>query len=162
VRWRHLGLRTAWLSETAARIIVESAKRAHPHETGGVLVGVLVHGVPWITSVIEVPPGSPRASTYQLPSDARPCAVAQERIKEPRVGYLGDWHSHPADVGASPTDAAALMSLARNRDAHSPHPLLIVARRRGDGYELEAQRVEDDRLAATRLIAAGPLPSERR
>lgn len=162
MRARLLRLRTAWLSETAARIIVESAKCAHPHETGGVLVGVLVHSSPWITSVVEVPPGSPQASTYHMSSEARPRAVAQERVKDPRVGYLGDWHSHPADVGASATDAAALMSLARSRGAHSPHPLLIVARRRGDGYELEAQHVDDDCLAPTRLIAAGSLPAEQR
>lgn len=150
--------RTTWLSEAAAQLVVESARRAHPCETGGVLVGVLVNGRPWITSAVEVPSASPGTSSYLIPKGARHRAVAHARAGDHRVGYLGDWHSHPADVGSSPTDAAALMRVARNRRAGCPHPLLMVARLRHDGYVPEVLQVDGDRLVATQLIAAGALP----
>lgn len=51
-----------------------------------------------------------------------------------RLGYVGEWHSHPAPVGLSETDAHALRTLARQ--ARHPIALIVViADREGLGFE---------------------------
>ncbi|MGH2378620.1 MAG: hypothetical protein ACRDGT_09095 [Candidatus Limnocylindria bacterium] len=43
--------------------------------------------------------------------------------------YLGEWHSHPANVGASPRDRRSMIELGRNPDYRRSRPVLIVLRR---------------------------------
>ncbi|HYP45309.1 MAG TPA: hypothetical protein VEQ66_08955, partial [Propionibacteriaceae bacterium] len=42
---------------------------------------------------------------------------------DPRIGYVGDWHTHPAQIGASPTDETALR---RASHQYPPPTVLIV------------------------------------
>jgi len=41
--------------------------------------------------------------------------------------YLGEWHSHPIDVGPSPTDTLSMAWVAEQDAYAQPKPLLIVA-----------------------------------
>lgn len=150
-----------WLSEVAAARIVESARRAHPRETGGVLIGVLSRDQPWVTSAVEIDSDCTDECRYRLPEGARHQAVRELRGEDCRVGYVGDWHSHPGDTGPSATDAHTMIQLARDSAAFCSRPVLIVARRVGTGYELEAWRVRRSKIVRARLIAAGSLPARR-
>lgn len=148
-----------WLTEAAAEAIVERARRAHPQETGGILVGVLCRDQPWITAAAEIPAGHSDSSYYELPKGARRRAVARFRRDDIRIGYLGEWHSHPDDVGPSGVDTEAMARVARDPAAACPRPVLIVARRVGSDYELDARQVRGLRVRPVRLIAAGGLPT---
>lgn len=151
---------SAWLSETAAETIEAAAREHHPNEVGGVLLGVAVAGRPWITqaTIVRSRRGSP--TYYELPAGARHRAVDRARTGDARLGYLGDWHSHPADFGPSATDRRTMRELAAHGDG--PKPLLLLARRRADGYELDAHQQSGRGLRALELVAAGALPVHRR
>ena len=94
----------AWLCEEAENTIREAACRSDPDEAGGVLVGVLVGRRPWVTEAIEVPSIHPSGNRYEISGEDRVKAVSRARDADARLGYLGEWHSHPADVGPSSTD----------------------------------------------------------
>jgi len=147
-----------WLTEAVAVTIAESAERAHPDEAGGVLIGVLSRSRPWVTAAIEIPSAHASGSYYGLPEGSRRRVVSHHRQSDGRLGYLGEWHSHPSDVVPSRVDIDAMKRVARDLDACSPHPLLIVARRRDCAYTLDAREVRNARVRRVRLIAAGPLP----
>lgn len=138
------------------------AARAHPLETGGVLVGVLTDGGrPWVVGALELPSRTATGTSYAVARDARPAAVDQARSHDARLGYVGDWHSHPADVGPSTTDAATMRRLAADPDAGCSHPVLIVVRRCGDHYRLDARQVAVRRLRRLEVVMAGRLGEER-
>ena len=151
-RWR------LWLTESARNAITAAAATAHPNETGGVLLGVLTRDRPWITTAVEVSHAGATGTYYELAGGAAPAIVDTMTLLDPRLGYLGEWHSHPADVGPSPLDAQSMSDIAADHTAGCEHPVLIIARRRGSGYELDARQLQRRRLRPLRLIDAGPLP----
>lgn len=146
----------SWLSEQAAATIRDAATRAHPNETGGVLVGVLSDGRPWITQAIELASRDPRPRFYEPPAGARRAAVRRAARRDRRLGYLGEWHSHPLDAPPSSTDITTIKHLAETGDC--PRPLLLVARRTGHGYALDTRQWTGLSLRQLRAIAAGALP----
>jgi len=150
----------SWLSEEAAMAIREAAERAHPNETGGVLVGVHSCGRPWITQAIELPTSQPRPRFYEPPRGSRQAAVRRAAQHDRRLGYLGEWHSHPIDVSPSPTDIATIKLLAETGDC--PRPVLLIARRTANGYKLDARQWLGRSLRQLRVICAGPLPADER
>lgn len=152
-----LRLWRAWLSEDARRTIIAAAERAHPNETGGVLVGVLNRRRPWITEAIELPSPASNGTCYLLDGEARRAAVEAAQTQVPAVGYLGEWHSHPADVGPSTTDLATMKRLANDPDSGRRRPLLLIARRTGTTYRLDAREVSRLGHRPLRLVAAGTL-----
>ena len=139
-------------------MIIEAATAAHPKETGGVLLGVLAHGRPWITAAVEVPDTDATGVYYELEGGAAPAIVDAMTLLDPRLGYLGEWHSHPADVGPSDLDAQSMRAIAADANAGCAHPVLLIARRRGSGYGLDARQLQRRRLRSLHLIDAGPLP----
>jgi proteasome lid subunit RPN8/RPN11 len=148
-----------WLSETAWQTIKAAAGAAHPAETGGVLLGVLsIDGRPWITEAVTVPSATATHTSYELPTGARPRAVDEARAHDPRLGYLGDWHSHPADAGPSLRDGRTMRRLAQVTP-DCPTPVLIIARRvAGDDYAIDARDASPRRLRRLDALAAGDLP----
>jgi proteasome lid subunit RPN8/RPN11 len=146
-----------WISESASEAITSSAAEHHPQEIGGVLIGVAAGGRPWVTLAVTVPSRRRTPVYYELPAGARGAAVDRARRRDGRLGYLGDWHSHPVDVGPSDKDRSTMAALAEG-DADCPRPVLVIARRSGEGYLLDAHQQVGIRLRPLRLIAAGPLP----
>lgn len=121
--------------------MVTAATRAHPRETGGVLVGVLADargaGRPWVTHAVEVPSPKSGPTGYELAAGARQRVVKSLRKQDARLGYLGDWHSHPINLDPSGTDATSIASISATGDC--PRPLLFVLRRAKSGYEIDGR-----------------------
>lgn len=154
-----------WVSEKARGAMVTAATTAHPRETGGVLVGVragrLGAGRPWVTHAVEVPSPRSGATHYELPASARERVVKRLRKADARLGYLGDWHSHPINIDPSGIDVASVASISTTGDC--PNPLLFVLRRVNGGYEIDCRQWTGASLRPLRVLDAGPLtPTENR
>ena len=148
---------SGWITEEAKELLFEASAASHPLETGGIVAGVLVEGRPWITHVKEIPSQVSGHSSYMLPAGKTSPAVAALRASDPRVGYLGDWHSHPANVGASSLDLRTLRRSSQDNDAHAP--LLVVVRRDKLGsYALDVHAWARIRSRRVHLADSGPLP----
>jgi len=147
----------AWLSEHAAEEIRTRAAASHPCETGGILAGVRVGSRPWVTHAIEIRWQQSSRSRYAIPEGATRRAIEDIRASDKRIGYLGDWHSHPADFGPSSRDAVRMMRTAGDPRATCRHPLLLIALRTVDGYELDVTEWSLNGFRGTRLIMAGGL-----
>lgn len=144
------------ISEEAVASLTDAAARSHPDETGGILVGVYVDRNPWVTQVIEITSPDRGHHYYRIPGGATQPAVNASRGADSRLGYLGDWHSHPADVGPSPADLASL-ALISYRRPRRPNPTTIVARNRGDQYVLDARRIVGVQVRHCTLRITGSL-----
>ena len=114
------------LSETALSTVYDRAATAMPVETGGVLVGCEVDGRITITDAIEIPDRNARCDRYGVPAGAASEAVELARATDPRVGYVGEWHSHPRPSAPSVTDQATMLSIAQSPDTANPVLLIVT------------------------------------
>lgn len=146
-----------WLTEAAHTTMTTAAAQAHPDETGGILVGVYLDGHPWVITAIEIPTADRGRSHYRIPGGTDHPAVLGARTADHRLGYLGDWHSHPHDVGHSRTDLASL-ALISIRMPLQPNPTQIVVRRTDHGYTLDARRIVTLIPRACTVTLTGRLP----
>lgn len=148
------------LTDNANKIMLSAATAAYPNETGGVLIGIYDGtGTPVITCAVELPSTRPSPSAYELPAGLTTKVVEHARELDLRVGYVGEWHSHPTDQSASSTDRATMRALARHTDTGAP--ILIVLRPKGDGiYDVEAHVELDGEFQTTQVVAVGPLPEQ--
>lgn len=147
------------MTETARLELEAAAATAHSMETGGILVGVHTVGErPWIVHAVEIPSTNSGSAHYVVPARRRREVVQRLRKQyDCRLGYLGEWHSHPLDVGPSPTDLDSIRGIAGDHAAGCARPVLLVARRVNDAYVLDALQVDRCSLRPLELIAAGPL-----
>lgn len=151
----------AYLTSEARAEILKKAAAAFPNETGGILIGLPTeNGEPWITEAVELESDSPSPSSYRVPPGKTQKAVDQARRIDDRLGYLGEWHSHPNATGQSRRDKQTMLTLAESPALVGSAPLLIVARRIEGRYELACSRVESTSLRKVELRSAGPLPSQ--
>ncbi len=132
-----------------------AALGAHPNEAGGILVGVRAADRPWITHALEIPGASAGATHYVLPGGVTRPLVRRVRRVDKRLGYLGEWHVHPANVGPSGTDRDTLRSISEK----SPESILVIARHASCGYLLEARILRKSRLVALNIVQTGALPT---
>lgn len=150
-----------FVSEHVVSMLQESAEASRPLETGGVLVGVLQDDEPWITAAVEVIDRTRTLSRFEIPYGITPIAVEAAQERDPRVGLIGMWHSHPANVGASPTDKATLGREARRPKRQKKVPaVMIVVRDAGDGWVLDVLRDKGEGPAPAEIILTGPMSSE--
>jgi proteasome lid subunit RPN8/RPN11 len=155
-----VGAWRVWVSDAAREEMIEAAAATHPSETGGVLAGVVLGrglgaGRPWVTHAVEVRSRKSGPGHYELPAGARERVVTRLRRRDPRLGYLGDWHSHPADLDPSRTDADSMASASVTGDCR--RPLLLVVRRSPDGYEIDARQWTGAALRRLQVRGSGPL-----
>jgi Prokaryotic homologs of the JAB domain len=150
----------AWLTESARLDLEAAASAAHPKETGGILVGVHTRGSrPWIIHAVEIHSKNSGSSHYVVPAHRRRRVIERLRRKhDARLGYLGEWHSHPLDVGPSNADGDSIRAIGGDPSTGCARPLLLIARRAGDGYHLDARQLDRGSLRPLDLIAAGQLP----
>jgi hypothetical protein len=144
------------LAESAAEAIRAAAGSAHPQETGGILLGVKAGGRPWITQIVEIATPYRGRSHYHVPRGTTSAAVRAGRTRDPRIGYLGEWHVHPADVGPSLRDRATMRHLAHLAGVQDG-PLLMVARRSGETYWLDVRQSVSCLLRRCELVLTGDL-----
>lgn len=142
------------IAESALAVIRSASLATAPNETGGILVGVRVEGGLWVTHAIEVKPALGVYARYEIPAGVTPGLVRAARAKDKRIGYLGDWHSHPEDVGASSTDRHTMARLARSlRASH----VMIVALPDERGYHFDSRVVTPFREYLVPLELTGDL-----
>jgi integrative and conjugative element protein (TIGR02256 family) len=144
-----------YVSESVQERLQLSAARSHPLETGGILIGVSAGDSPWVTEVREFDSPGRGPARFILPRGVTQRAIRDARRTDARLGYLGDWHSHPADVPASRTD---LLTTCTSALAMRRHILLLVARRRGTTYALDLSMARGTRIIPCRIIPTGDLP----
>lgn len=150
-----------FISENVVALFRERAELSRPLETGGVLVGVLRDGAPWITAAIEIIDRGRTSASFVIPAGTTPLAVEAARLRDGRVGYLGDWHSHPANVPASGTDRATLRGNARRRGKPREVPaLLVVVRDAGTEWEIDVLRDAGGVQMPAEFVLTGPLADE--
>lgn len=145
------------VSETASHVMMEAARQAHPDETGGILIGVQQDDRPWVTHAVEIASADRGRRHYKLPGGSTQPAVRAARAVDPRVGYLGDWHSHPADVGPSSIDLATLARISLTHP-RTPNPTLLIVRRIDETYVLDARRIVAVQARGCDIHLAGDLP----
>jgi proteasome lid subunit RPN8/RPN11 len=145
------------VAESAERELALCAGRADPVETGGILLGVYADGRPWIVSIVEIATSERGQRHFRIPGGTTHSAVRRARATDKRLGYLGDWHSHPAD---SPPSAVDLNTLRIVSFVHPrrPNPTMIVVRKTQSSYRLDARRIVGARLAACEIRPTGDLP----
>ena len=110
------------------------AKRSAPREGGGILLGHRTDTAIVVVDAVEVE--DPTASTNRYYRDARSAQrLLDKRLpSEPAtslLGFVGDWHSHPRDTGASTIDLATLQE---NAMSDGDSLALIVVRRQTAGW----------------------------
>lgn len=139
------------------------AQEAHPNEAGGVLIGVFGDGRPWVSRVIRIIPAHrPWPDRFVIPPGLTPAIVAEQRNRDCRLGYLGDWHTHPADVAASGTDRASLIRVAADPQAGVVHPLLVVVRLHAGAWDLDVLETHGREHLTCDVRVTGPLGREIR
>ncbi len=150
-----------FVAEHVVSTLRERAEASMPLETGGVLVGVLQDDEPWITHAVEVIDDRRTSSSFEIPKGVTPYAVELAQQQDPRVGLIGMWHSHPANVGASPTDKATLNRNAKRRKRPKNVPaVMIVVRDTGDGWVLDVLRDKGHGPARAEIVLTGPMGPE--
>jgi len=144
------------VAEDAFRQATELADRAMPNETGGILVGVRTPDGAWITSFREIVCAPPQRDRFLIPAGTTHRLIDELRAEDPRLGYIGDWHTHPEDVGPSGLDLATLVHLAKGMFAE--RRLLGLLRRKDNGWQLDLWslgRLRRPRHAT--VVLTGPL-----
>lgn len=154
--------RRVFVVERVLESLCRSAEEARPLETGGILVGVLRDGEPWITSSVEVIDERRTSASFVIPYGVTPVAVEAAQAHDERVGLIGMWHSHPANVPASSVDKATLRREARRATRPKKVPaILIVVRDTGEEWCVDALRDEGTQQAPVEIVLTGPLGPER-
>lgn len=150
-----------FVAEHVITMLQESAESSRPLETGGVLVGVLQDDEPWITHALEVIDPGRTSVSFEIPKGVTPFAVEAAQHQDPRVGLIGMWHSHPANVGASPTDKATLSRNARRRKRPKKVPaVMIVVRDTGEGWVLDVLQDKGHGPSPAEIVLTGPMSPE--
>jgi len=148
----------AWITESVRAALVRHAAESAPLETGGILVGVLRNGDPWIVMAVEVEDPSRSQGRFVIPQGVTPAVVELTRQIDARFGYVGDWHSHPANQPASSTDKVTLARSARRRRAGAHPVLLAVVRAGSDDWVVDALADSGAGPEPVELLLTGGLP----
>lgn len=106
-------------------IASEAAKRL-PLETGGILLGYREADNLVITHALVVDGGGATKDRYvrdDVRANERLAGFLSDRAEDDPIGYVGEWHSHPAPSGPSTIDRNAMRAAAKAADG--PVALLI-------------------------------------
>lgn len=100
------------LAESVRSQLVTEAETAAPSETGGILLGVHARSGVWVTHAVHLQ-GTSSHGRFQVPEGVTTSSVEHARATiDPRLGYAGEWHSHPAGDGPSATDRSTMRALS--------------------------------------------------
>lgn len=141
----------------AAATISSAAAAAHPRETGGLLLGWWDDSRVIVRHAVEVP--DPDATTHSWSRHEHPAQAALDAAlvdhEHPWLGYVGDWHSHPAACGPSSQDKVSIQRASSEYD----QPLVLLVQR-ADGVT-EAIIANHGRRPRTHRLTEtpeGPVP----
>lgn len=119
------------ITNAALDVIRIAGAAALPRETGGILAGFRTEDQVVVTRALVVPDDASSRRDYTLRTAPASRELEQLTVSTvPVVGYVGDWHTHPAD---SPPSRLDITSLERIASASSDLVALIVLTfRQGD------------------------------
>lgn len=106
------------LAATALTSGSDLARAALPRETGGILVGWHEGDTVVVTDVLHVPDKRASGHRYGRNHKRAQRVLDQHRMKaaDKNVGYVGEWHSHPAPQPPSHVDLESLAELTEVTD----------------------------------------------
>jgi integrative and conjugative element protein (TIGR02256 family) len=148
-----------WWAQTALDQALAEADKAHPLETGGVLLG-------WrhsptetvVTGLVGPGPDAEHHPTWFRPDTNWQQAQIDKAYADSgrTVAYLGDWHTHPDGTAAlSPKDRRTLRRIARHTDARIPQPIMAVLAG-GPEWRLTVRQLTRPRGWRTQTVATTP------
>lgn len=116
------------LRQEAYEAIATETSKHLPVETGGILLGYREGTDFFVTHALLVD-GQGASGVKYVRDDVRANSIldaflAERDLNDP-VGYIGEWHSHPAPQGPSPIDVAAIRETAKTSEG--PLALLVHA-----------------------------------
>jgi integrative and conjugative element protein (TIGR02256 family) len=115
---------TVVIASSALWAAERRAGRTSGRETGGLLLGFRSEDTVCVADIIEVRDPSATRTRFSLPEKRREVALSHYLAKLPAdspIGYVGTWHSHPADVGPSRLDKQTF-----RRDAVCARDLVVL------------------------------------
>jgi integrative and conjugative element protein (TIGR02256 family) len=119
--------------------IIHESRKKYPKETGGILAGYVDHGIVKIAFVSGPGPKAVHARTSLL-RDGEYCQKELDKVFEQTNGttdYLGEWHSHPFDIGPSKKDKASLREIATDTRYAISTPLMGLCIKKGTNWLFE-------------------------
>lgn len=136
-------MRVATINADAWTELTQTASRALPRETGGLLLGYYIETEPHIVQCVEVPDPTATCVRYRRDATIAAATLRQTRALGPEntTGYIGEWHSHPGPNGPSETDSLALRQLAK---AGAHDVLLVVVARTATDWISHAREAKPD------------------
>jgi hypothetical protein len=134
------------LSAAAHETIAAATARALPNEAGGVLLGYRHDSYFVVTNVLQIKGHATATSFVRDDVEANRLLTEFLSNRDPSdpVGYIGEWHSHPAPVGASPRDLESIRATARSH----PQPLILLV------YSVGTPWTYSGRIAQRRFLFA--------
>lgn len=144
-RYRRVRVRIA---ANAADTLRRHAQQGRPRERGGLLLGWWSDGDIVIRHAVEVLDPTATSTTWTRHQPAAQQALDETRAQyaDPRIGYVGDWHTHPASIGISSTDETAVRRASRQYP--EPTALLVVL---PDG-SLDVRASQAGRLQSAHIV----------
>lgn len=122
----------------ASAKIHSAAKQAAPQETGGLLLGWWDKDLVVIEDIVIVEDAG--ATTHSWVRDETKAQSTLNRIRDTHpsapIGYVGDWHCHPANVGASSRDIKSLKAASTQYKL----PVVLIVRRPNNQLDFHAAR----------------------
>lgn len=109
-------------------VILDESVSKYPQETGGILIGRLEHNCLYIEHAAGPGPLAEHSLTNFRRDGLHSQMILDEIVVEARGNsdYIGEWHSHPAKCGPSPTDIAALRWIAKNPKYAVTEPIMAL------------------------------------
>ena len=149
------------LRASAYETIASETAKHLPQEAGGIILGYQEDGTLVVTHALVVN-GQGATATKYVRDDTRANALLdsflEHRAGDDPIGYIGEWHSHPAPCAPSQIDHAAMRATAKA--SGGPVALLVYAPGgRGEFFGLIGGRARFGR--ATTWTATVSLPSPR-
>ncbi len=119
--------------------IIQESRKKYPKETGGILAGYRENGIIKITFVTGPGPNAMHTRASFL-RDGEYCQRELDKIFEQTNGktdYLGEWHSHPFDIGPSRRDKDSLREIAVDTRYAISNPLMGLCIKKGTEWDFE-------------------------
>lgn len=133
--WRkRFSIRVA-MNELVSLKMYKYSQSKHPVETGGLLLGWWNGDDIIVVDLIEVPDES-ASHTSWVRREAKSQSALDKTLKNApnNLGYVGDWHTHPATIRVSNTDLSSLCRSSRQYDK----PIALAVHKVDGNIELHA------------------------
>lgn len=147
------------VSERAQEVIRQAARGAFPDETGGVLLGAVVDRCLVVAKAVEIKDVDATPISYRVGEGKVAEEVTRSRDGDRRLGYVGEWHSHPLGTGPSPKDTVMMLNLVAESDTETP-VLLLVHPQEDIGKDLHGFVTTAAGLKKAEISTTGDLPKD--